>query len=394
MDLKKKIKGFFTLTRKGNGGFTLVELIVVIAILAILGGVAVPAYSGYVKKANMQADTNLISEIEKALTLGYYSGTIGSSDNGIIILTTDGIKNANDIADTGIATAMQNTFGDGWSELQLKYSDWNLGTAANSTMMGYINNSKQFSPENMEGLLTTIQHITGEFAGFLDGGSMSLSDDFKAYMEDAGIAYEGNSQAIANATVLYAGKDIAETDLSNDEFFQAWTMGSFDKISDDNVVRKAVNFAAVYAMAAYIDREANLTGDASYTARLNSASGTGLLTEMNTVAQEIGTNNAYSALRDEYYNFGDFENPDTNCMAYQDAMAFLGYMTAMDEAKNTIVDSSDIGSNAFFSADGAVLDVVNNCVSLGASAESLGVSNGVAIFIVNGVATHIGEIQG
>lgn len=43
MNLKKKIKGFFTLTRKANSGFTLVELIVVIAILAILGGVAVPA---------------------------------------------------------------------------------------------------------------------------------------------------------------------------------------------------------------------------------------------------------------------------------------------------------------------------------------------------------------
>lgn len=36
---------------KSNGGFTLVELIVVIAILAILASVAVPAYSGYIAKA-------------------------------------------------------------------------------------------------------------------------------------------------------------------------------------------------------------------------------------------------------------------------------------------------------------------------------------------------------
>ena len=66
MNLKQKIREIFSMVEKNNNGFTLVELIVVIAILAILGGVAVPAYSGYVKKAEKAADEALLNEINMA----------------------------------------------------------------------------------------------------------------------------------------------------------------------------------------------------------------------------------------------------------------------------------------------------------------------------------------
>lgn len=51
---------------KKNGGFTLVELIVVIAILAILAGVAVPAYNGYITKAQETADVTQLSAVKTA----------------------------------------------------------------------------------------------------------------------------------------------------------------------------------------------------------------------------------------------------------------------------------------------------------------------------------------
>ena len=52
---------------KKNGGFTLVELIVVIAILAILAGIAIPAYSGYITKANAAGDSTQLSAIKTAV---------------------------------------------------------------------------------------------------------------------------------------------------------------------------------------------------------------------------------------------------------------------------------------------------------------------------------------
>ena len=50
---------------KKTEGFTLVELIVVIAILGILAGVAIPAYSGYLKKAN---DAAVVTELDAIAT--------------------------------------------------------------------------------------------------------------------------------------------------------------------------------------------------------------------------------------------------------------------------------------------------------------------------------------
>ncbi len=75
-----------------NKGFSLVELIVVIAIMAILVGVAVPVYTQYIGNANDAVDEQAIGEVEHAIEVLLIDNEITNPANGSEIkLTDDGI---------------------------------------------------------------------------------------------------------------------------------------------------------------------------------------------------------------------------------------------------------------------------------------------------------------
>ena len=75
-----------------QSGFTLVELVVVIAIMGILAGVGSAAYSGYVKKANEAADLQLLGAVNTAsASASYDAGQYdGRPSGGAASLTEDG----------------------------------------------------------------------------------------------------------------------------------------------------------------------------------------------------------------------------------------------------------------------------------------------------------------
>ncbi len=85
-----------------NKGFSLVELVIVIAIMAILVGVAVPVFSAYVEKSQKAVDKDLVAGIMHAIKVGTYSDAFVNNDSfkmgslsfpvGFVVLTTDGIQ--------------------------------------------------------------------------------------------------------------------------------------------------------------------------------------------------------------------------------------------------------------------------------------------------------------
>lgn len=113
--------------KMNNKGFSLVELIIVIAIMAVLVGVLAPQFMKYVERGRKSTDAQSVSEIITAVQV-YVSdpmvATANKAASGSITLTTTSTAVTSTNATNNLDKALTDA---GLDKIGLKSSDWTSG---------------------------------------------------------------------------------------------------------------------------------------------------------------------------------------------------------------------------------------------------------------------------
>ncbi len=149
--------------RKGEKGFTLIEIIIVLAVMGILAAVVVPNVSGYIgrsKERGWEADRNLLQASVDSWRTDISKRTANPwpTLGGLIGTPTDGPVADGDFADVGDKDAIRETGEDLNSFID-------IGALATD---GYLKSAKTVKSADKRLLTTATNTVSGSYGWFID----------------------------------------------------------------------------------------------------------------------------------------------------------------------------------------------------------------------------------